>query len=274
MADYYPLISRAVAGLDNRTSESRRVLYNRARAAQLEHLESQQPPLFEKELERERAALEAAIQRVENDLATNDVTLPTSSSLQNHIEQSRLKLRDGPELVWEGRTDGQKILGFLLSTAVGAVFAIAIILLSFVPAIYSRGTMWVSNHPLEYMALPFDITFGICVVIFLPLLLFRTTRPIAAFGFFVSSSVFAATTGMAGVVATYTYLGTFWTLVGLFGLLVGVVPLGIVASITNADWTAVWLLCGGLVLCCGARLTCAWVTNKIPALAKGGREKS
>ena len=55
MADYYPLIARAIAGLDpSAPGESRRALYERARAALIAQLRSVQPPLSESEITRER----------------------------------------------------------------------------------------------------------------------------------------------------------------------------------------------------------------------------
>ena len=46
MADYYPLIARAIAGLDpSAPGESRRALYERARSALIAQLRSVQPPL-------------------------------------------------------------------------------------------------------------------------------------------------------------------------------------------------------------------------------------
>src|SRR3569623_169153 len=66
MADYYPLIARAVAGLDpNASGESRRALYERARTALIAQLRGVQPALSEAEITRERLALEAAVRRVE-----------------------------------------------------------------------------------------------------------------------------------------------------------------------------------------------------------------
>ena len=67
MADYYPLIARAVAGLDNNTGENRRALYERARTALVAQLRSVDPPLDESEITRERLALEEAIRKVEAD---------------------------------------------------------------------------------------------------------------------------------------------------------------------------------------------------------------
>ncbi len=69
MADYHPLISRAVSGLEPNTGEKRRELYERARVALLNQLRSVQPPLEESDITRERLALEEAIRKVEAETA-------------------------------------------------------------------------------------------------------------------------------------------------------------------------------------------------------------
>src|SRR6266404_5373110 len=70
MADYYPLIARAIAGLDpSAPGESRRSLYERARAALIAQLRSVQPPLSESEITRERLSLEEAVRKVESEAA-------------------------------------------------------------------------------------------------------------------------------------------------------------------------------------------------------------
>lgn len=69
MADYYPLIARAVAGLERNTGEARRALYERARAALVNQLRGVDPPLDENDVTRERLALEEAIRKVEAEAA-------------------------------------------------------------------------------------------------------------------------------------------------------------------------------------------------------------
>lgn len=69
MADYHPLISRAVAGLDKNTGENRRVLYERARTALVNQLRGVEPALEESDITRERLALEEAIRKVEAEAA-------------------------------------------------------------------------------------------------------------------------------------------------------------------------------------------------------------
>jgi hypothetical protein len=76
MADYYPLISRAIAALDNKSSEARRAIYDRARAALANQFQNDPPFAFE----HERLALEDAINKVEADTILSDG--PTPEGLQ------------------------------------------------------------------------------------------------------------------------------------------------------------------------------------------------
>ena len=79
MTDYYPLIARAVAGLEKNTGEARRALYERARTALVSQLRGLDPPLGESEITRERLALEEAIRKVETETARRARTEPTRS---------------------------------------------------------------------------------------------------------------------------------------------------------------------------------------------------
>jgi hypothetical protein len=78
MADYYPLIQRAIAGLDKNTGEARRALYERARTALVAQLRGVNPPLPEAEITRERLALEEAIRKVEAEAARRTRVDPPS----------------------------------------------------------------------------------------------------------------------------------------------------------------------------------------------------
>jgi hypothetical protein len=65
MADYYPLIARAIEGLSDRSPEMRAAVYGRARSALIGQLETLDPPLPPEDIETERVALDAAIARIE-----------------------------------------------------------------------------------------------------------------------------------------------------------------------------------------------------------------
>jgi hypothetical protein len=65
MADFYPILARAVAGLSDPSPEARRAIYERARTALLTQLRSLDPPLGEAEIMRERLSLDEAMARIE-----------------------------------------------------------------------------------------------------------------------------------------------------------------------------------------------------------------
>src|SRR5580765_53852 len=76
MADYYPLINKAVAGLEKSTGEARRALYERARTALVTQLRGVTPALSESDITRERLSLEEAIRKVETESARRSRTDP------------------------------------------------------------------------------------------------------------------------------------------------------------------------------------------------------
>jgi hypothetical protein len=91
MADYYPVIARAVSRLPSKTDEARHSIYERARTALQENLRIHDPPVSPTELATEQFALEAAISRVEIELrrsAREETTLPPSGlSFISRVEE-------------------------------------------------------------------------------------------------------------------------------------------------------------------------------------------
>ena len=75
MADYRPLLTRAVANLPSTsTVAARRAIYERARKAQLAQLGTLRPPLPESDIAREEEALDQAIALVEAKFGVTDFT--------------------------------------------------------------------------------------------------------------------------------------------------------------------------------------------------------
>ena len=69
MAEYYAVLSRAVASLEANTPETRRAVYDKARNALIGQLKAIVPPLPTSEISRQRLELEEAIRRAEREAA-------------------------------------------------------------------------------------------------------------------------------------------------------------------------------------------------------------
>ncbi len=76
MAEYYPLLAKAVGSLPNSTLESRRVVYERARKALIGQLRTLHPPVPEEDIDRESVALDQAVERLEAELAAGGTPTP------------------------------------------------------------------------------------------------------------------------------------------------------------------------------------------------------
>ena len=69
MAEYYPLLVKAVSALDLDANEARQVLYERARKALIGQLRTVMPPLPQAHIDSESRALDLAIARIEAECA-------------------------------------------------------------------------------------------------------------------------------------------------------------------------------------------------------------
>ena len=115
MTDDHTVIAQAVESLDQNTSRTRQVLYERARTAQVTHLRAIHPPLPESAIAKERLSLESAIRKVEADTAGKSETGPreskpdlaqphTAAVSLNSEHSERATLRNGPLAFAESET--------------------------------------------------------------------------------------------------------------------------------------------------------------------------
>jgi len=96
MADYYPLIARAVAGLEKNTGDARRALYERARTALVAQLRGVNPPLSENDVTRERLALEESIRKVEAEAARKAWVEPANGATPTRVRAPEFPRWDPP----------------------------------------------------------------------------------------------------------------------------------------------------------------------------------
>jgi hypothetical protein len=85
MADYYPILARAVSRLATNNAQARQEVYEHARTILVAQLRSQDPELSALNIMSERVALEGAILRVETESVCSSETFADCVLLQvNH----------------------------------------------------------------------------------------------------------------------------------------------------------------------------------------------
>jgi lipoprotein-anchoring transpeptidase ErfK/SrfK len=95
MADYFSVLSNAVAALDPPSAEARRALYDRARNVLVQSLRAADPPMSGKKIEAERLALESAIYRVEAETLGRAGAAGASAADDDAPLQPRVARRSG-----------------------------------------------------------------------------------------------------------------------------------------------------------------------------------
>lgn len=134
--------------------------------------------------------------------------------------------------------------------ALGLVVMLAIFLLI---GLFLRGMVWASEKALPWLIDAGRIAFDICVLILLPLCIFRKTRPWAGLGFFFASFLFGTVLFAFSCIVDVQLRGYGALIFGLFLAGVGVVPVAFFATLFHGAWPLFWDVVFGVVLTFGTR---------------------
>jgi hypothetical protein len=117
MAEYYAVLSKAVAGLTE-SAEARRTVYDKARNALIGQLKAIDPPLPTAEISRQRLELEEAIRRVERETAAAAMTAGPKAPPHGYApDQVAAPVEPGPSDVFRqavedaGTAAGRQVAG-------------------------------------------------------------------------------------------------------------------------------------------------------------------
>jgi hypothetical protein len=222
MADYYPVLARAVSGLAYSDAQARRELYARARTIVAEQLRRQNPQDLASATMREQAALETAIRKVEAELRPVKSQAPdrpapsrppgkrvaaasakappqnTTDSLTKILQALQADDRRGRGLAMNGSTAlvprvgnrknrkaaGSEELGGVPNSIGAMLLGLAYIMaaVAFAGVTYIRCIVWVAQGVIGYPVLLAVMAITIGLFIVLPYMLFRRTSAMPSSG--------------------------------------------------------------------------------------------
>lgn len=124
------------------------------------------------------------------------------------------------------------------------IFAVASLLVHGI----AGGMVWTFAKVLPWLNDAGRVAFYICMLVLLPLCIFRKARPWAGFGFLVSSYIFGAFLFAWSCLLDVQLWGYVGLIVGLLLGIVGVVPVALLATLFHGAWQAFWSILFGAIL--------------------------
>ncbi len=140
--------------------------------------------------------------------------------------------------------------------------------LVFVGGVFILGAEAVSEKALPFFGIATVLAIVFCLVIFLPLSIFRATRIVPIWGIFIASYVFGVYTWMFSFLVTFSLWGVGGVFVGLCLAGIGIFPLAIIAAALHALWSTVGNLAFGIVITCGTRIFSFYLATTLDRAAK------
>jgi hypothetical protein len=142
--------------------------------------------------------------------------------------------------------------------AIGLIVICVVLLLI---ALMMRGMVWASDKMMPWLISASGIALLICIFIFLPLCIFRRTRPWAGVGYVYASLVFGIMLWAYSCLFVVYAWGYVALGIGLIFAGVGVVPMALLAALFRGEWSVLWEVVFGIVLTFGTRFLGLWLTE-------------
>jgi len=137
-------------------------------------------------------------------------------------------------------------------SVIGGLTILAALL--FLGGVFILGAEMVSEKALPFFETATVLAIVFCAIILLPLSIFRATRIVSVWGFFIASYLFGVYTWMVSFLVTFSLWGAGGVIVGLSLAGVGIFPLAIIASATHALWSTAGDIIFAITITYGARL--------------------
>jgi len=134
-----------------------------------------------------------------------------------------------------------------------ALGSVIMLLILVSPALFIIGGVTIGKVILPWLILISILALGFNIIL-LPLVFIPMTRPWAGLGFFISSYLFGLTGWFMGLLLTWTLWGGLAVFIGLFIMGIGVIPIGMLATLFNGMWLELGILTLAVILTFGLRI--------------------
>jgi hypothetical protein len=132
----------------------------------------------------------------------------------------------------------ERLLTFLIGLGSIILFIVIGIAVIFLITFLVKGGVWLSALILPWVAPIIWFVFVINVIM-LPIAFFRTSRPFYGYALYISSYVYGITLWTWAFLISYAIWGFLGIIIGLIFLGIGVVPIAIIGSMVEGEWSTV-----------------------------------
>ncbi len=142
----------------------------------------------------------------------------------------------------------------------------AMVVIGFVIAIFLNGAVFIGEKILPFLQGFLSWASAVFFLILLPLDFIRKTRRLAGTATFYFSYIAGFTLWFYAALAAYYLWGFLGLIIGIFLAGVGVLPIAILASLFNSEWTILWNLLYLAALTYGSRILSIYTLSKAEEL--------